>query len=111
VRQQLESWRAALSAVAGVYVIADRLTGKLCVGSATAGEGIWSRWCAYAATGHGGNRELKQLLQVEGDAYADNFQFGALEIADTHASQEDVLAREAHWKVLLLSCTHGYNSN
>ena len=111
VRQSVDSWRAALSAVAGVYVIADRATGKLYVGSATAGEGIWSRWCAYSATGHGGNRELKVLLNSKGGEYADNFQFGVLEVADSHASQEDVLARESYWKSLLLSREHGYNAN
>lgn len=111
VRQQVESWKAALSAVAGVYVITDRLTGKLYVGSATAGEGIWSRWCAYSTTGHGGNRELRLLLEAEGEAYAENFQLGILEIADTHASQEDILARESYWKDLLQSREHGYNAN
>ena len=61
VRQAVHSWRAALSAVSGVYLISDRASGKLYVGSATAGEGIWSRWCAYSSTGHGGNIELKAL--------------------------------------------------
>ncbi len=111
VKQEVESWRSALGSVAGVYVIADRRTGKLYVGSATAGEGIWSRWCAYSATGHGGNRELKDLLRKEGSSYAENFQFGILEIADTHASKEDVLRRESRWKELLLTRDHGYNAN
>lgn len=111
VKQSVDSWKAALSAVAGVYVIADVLSGKLYVGSATAGEGIWSRWCAYSATGHGGNAELKALLDARGAAYAENFQFGILEIADTHASTEDVLKREAYWKRLLLTREHGYNAN
>lgn len=111
VRQQVESWKVALSAISGIYVIADRATGKLYVGSATAGEGIWSRWCSYSVTGHGGNRELVRLLKEKGDAYADNFQFGILEIVDTHASQEDILTRESYWKDLLQSRTHGYNAN
>ena len=82
------------------------------MGSATAGEGIWSRWCAYSATGHGGNIELKALLNREGSEYADNFQFSVLEIADTHASQDDVLERETFWKQMLLSRTpYGYNAN
>lgn len=111
VKQSVDSWRAALSAVAGVYVIADRLTGKLYVGSATAGEGIWSRWCAYSATGHGGNKEVVAVLDANGSDYAENFQFGILEIADTHASQDDVLKREAYWKQLLLTREFGYNAN
>lgn len=111
VKQSVDSWRAALSAVAGIYVVADRATGKLYVGSATAGEGIWNRWCAYSACGHGGNRELKALLDKAGIEYADNFQFGVLEVADSHASQEDVLKRESYWKELLLTRLHGYNAN
>jgi hypothetical protein len=112
VRQAVESWRSALANVAGVYVIADRCTGKLYVGSATGGEGIWSRWCAYSETGHGDNAELIDLLQKEKDRYAENFQFGVLEIADTHATTDDVLRRESHWKDLLLSrVPHGYNAN
>jgi hypothetical protein len=111
VEQSVDSWRAALSAVSGVYVIADRQTGKLYVGSATAGEGIWSRWCAYSRTGHGGNLELVALLEREGREYAEHFQFGVLETADSRASTEDILARESYWKELLQSRAHGYNSN
>jgi hypothetical protein len=112
VNQAIESWRSALVNVAGVYVIADRHTGKLYVGSASGGEGMWSRWCAYSLTGHGGNRDLKDLLKTEGDAYSQNFQFGVLEIADTHASTDDVLRRESYWKELLLTrAPHGHNAN
>ncbi len=111
VQQQVASWKAALANVAGVYVIADRASGKLYVGSATGDEGIWSRWCAYSQTGHGGNRELRRLLRDKGIAYAENFQFGVLEIADTHASDDDVLQRESRWKELLLTRDHGYNAN
>lgn len=111
VNESVESWRVALSHVAGVYLIADRKTGRLYVGSATSGEGIWSRWCSYSRTNHGGNKELKNLLDREGESYAENFQFGILEIADTHASVEDVLSRELRWKELLLTKEYGYNAN
>ncbi len=112
VQQGIDSWRSALSSVGGVYLIADRHTGMLYIGSATGGSGIWSRWSAYSASGHGGNRELRDLLKREGEDYAENFQFGVLEIADTHASAEDVMRREAYWKKLLLTrVPHGYNAN
>ena len=112
VSQRVDSWKAALSAVSGVYVISDIATGKLYVGSATAGEGIWSRWGSYSSSGHGGNKELRILLEREGNQYANNFRFGVLEIADTHASNDDVLKRESYWKDLLLSrAPHGYNAN
>ena len=111
VRQGIASWKTALSHVAGVYVISDRLTGRLYVGSATGQEGLWSRWRAYSSNGHGGNRELRDLLSEKGERYADNFQYSVLEIADTHTSDKDVLEREAYWKSVLLSRDHGLNRN
>ena len=111
VKQEIASWKGALSNVAGVYVVADRETGKLYVGSATGDEGIWGRWRAYSATGHGENQELQQLLDNKGEDYAENFQFGILEIAGTDASDDDVLKRESRWKELLLTREHGYNAN
>lgn len=108
VEQRIASWRSALASVGGVYVIADRFTGKLYVGSASGEGGIWDRWCSYAATGHGGNRELLDLLREKGAEYAEHFQFGILEIA---SPQVDILARESHWKRLLGSRGHGYNRN
>lgn len=53
VDQDVPSWRAALSAVAGIYLITDMKTGKVYVGSATGDGGIWTRWSQYAATGLG----------------------------------------------------------
>lgn len=111
MQEDNEAWKAALSGVAGVYVIVDRETGKLYIGSATSEMGIWGRWREYSATGHGGNRELKKLLKAKGDDYAENFQYGILEIADTHATAEYVLQRESRWKTLLMTRTHGYNVN
>ena len=111
VGQEIASWKGALSNVAGVYVIADRATGKLYVGSATGDEGLWNRWQAYSATGDGGNRELRRLLRDKGSDYAKNFQFGILEIVGTDASDGDVRERESQWKELLLTREHGYNAN
>ena len=111
VRQGVESWKAALSSVAGVYLIADANTGRLYVGSATGEGGIWQRWAQYAASGHGGNKELVQLLGEAGHERAASFRFSILEIADTHTSQADVLSRESHWKRVLLTREHGHNAN
>lgn len=111
VRQQLQSWKTALSNVAGVYLIADTMTGKQYVGSAYSDVGIWERWCAYAGTGHGGNKELRQLLSDKGDDYAINFLFTILEVIDLNASKEYVTSREGHWKDALLTRQYGYNSN
>ena len=111
VNQHIESWYAALSNVSGVYLITDTKTGKLYVGSATGSGGIWQRWCDYAHDGHGGNQGLQQVLSEQGQDYAVNFRYSILEIADTHASSDDVLARESYWKTLLCSKEHGYNGN
>jgi hypothetical protein len=111
ITQNIQSWNGALANVSGVYLITDTKTGKLYVGSATGDGGIWKRWSEYAENGHGGNKELVSLLQEKGEKYADNFQYSVLEIADTHSSANDVLARESYWKDVLCSREHGYNAN
>ena len=111
VGQSIESWRIALSNVAGVYVISETESGKLYVGSATGEGGLWQRWSQYAATGHGGNKELRELLRETGVKTAENLRFAVLEIADIHSSEKDVLRRESHWKEVLLTRQHGYNAN
>lgn len=111
VNQSLESWRTALSSVAGVYLISDTESGKLYVGSATGEGGIWQRWSGYSVTGHGGNKELVALMKEFGSESITGFRFTVLEIADTHASEKDVLARETHWKKVLLSREFGFNAN
>jgi len=54
-----------LAAVAGVYLIVDRKTGKQYVGSASGEGGILSRWRSYADTGHGGNKRLIDLAACD----------------------------------------------
>ena len=111
VSQQITSWRSALSNVGGVYVIMDRKEGKQYVGSAYGEGGIWGRWTAYVATGHGGNQELKKLLNKRGDKHAENFQFSILEVCDLNSSDEIILSRESHWKDVLMTRVFGYNRN
>lgn len=97
--------------MAGVYLITDTESGQLYVGSASGEGGIWERWAAYSANGHGGNAELRKLLRTAGPERANQFRYAVLEIADTHASREDILRREAHWKNILMSRAHGLNAN
>lgn len=111
VTRDIESWKGALKSVGGVYLIADRATGKLYVGSAVGEGGIWARWCSYAEDGHGGNTELKALLEANEPDYSKNLQFGILEIADTNSSIEEILERESRWKELLLTRKFGLNAN
>ncbi len=111
VSQRVPSWRAALSSVAGVYLITDTANGKAYVGSAYGDAGIWGRWSAYAATGHGGNVELRRVLREHGEDRAKGFRYAILEIADTHTDREGVFQRESHWKRMLLTREFGYNGN
>lgn len=109
VQQQIASWQKPLEHIKGVYLITDLQTGKHYVGKASGDVGIWSRWCHYAKNGHGGNVELRKLLETEGLQYAHNFQYTILEIADTHASETDILRRETHWMNALQTRRFGLN--
>ncbi|SDT18766.1 GIY-YIG nuclease family protein [Pseudomonas oryzae] len=111
VRSAPESWRTALSSVAGVYLISDTVSGKLYVGSATGGAGIWQRWVQYADTGHGGNVELIDLMNAGGTDRLTGFRYSILEIADVSESPENMRKRESHWKEILMTRMHGFNSN
>jgi hypothetical protein len=111
VRQDNSSWRSALANVAGVYVIVDSESGLQYVGSAYGGVGLWQRWAAYVHSGHGGNKELRDLLKKKGAGYAQNFQFSVLEVCDIKASPEYVRARECHWKMVLMTREFGLNRN
>ena len=111
IRQDNPSWRSALANIAGVYVISDGKTGSQYVGSAYGGIGIWQRWSEYANTGHGGNKELKQLLRDNGKDYAKSFQFALVEVCDINAGIDFILSRERHWKDVLMTREFGLNSN
>ncbi len=111
VRENLPSWKSALSNVSGVYVITDNETGKHYIGSAYGEGGIWQRWVAYAKNGHGGNRELKQLLKSKGHDYVQHWQLSILEVCDLNANEEFVISRESHWKDVLRTREFGYNMN
>lgn len=111
VKKSLSDWQSALSSVAGVYLIADKSSGKLYVGSATGEGGIWQRWAEYATNLHGNNRQLIELKKQFGEVPFENFYFSILEIADTHSSENEILVRESHWKNVLLTRQFGYNDN
>ncbi len=107
--QKIESWHGALSNVKGVYLITDTTSGKHYVGKASGNQGIWQRWLSYAQNGHGGNVELKRVLKSHGNNHMRHFQYAILEIADTHASDGDILARETYWINVLKSRDFGLN--
>lgn len=112
VRQNVESWRSALSSVKGIYLITDVETGKLYVGKADGEDGIWGRWSIYATTNHGHNAALREEFGI--DALPDrqnDLRFSVLEIADLHTMKQELSERENHWKEILMSRLHGYNRN
>jgi len=98
------SWVTALSAVNGIYLIRDRSTGLLYVGSAYGTDGIFGRWKIYSRNGHGGNKKLKLLNPV-------NFEFSILEIAPPNSSASEVIERENKWKNRLGTIIYGLNDN
>jgi len=113
VSNQKTDWRVALQNQKGIYLIADKKTGKKYVGSAYGDYGIWARWCCYADTAHGGNDALVDLIEKEGTEYArDNFQLSILEVWPMKTDDETIIYRESFWKdVLLTRGEFGYNKN
>jgi hypothetical protein len=108
VREEIKSWKTALSNVKDVYVIADKSTGKLYVGKADGEKGIWQRWIDYTKNGHGEDKKLKEKIESNGQEYANNWQFSILRVCDIDAN-EDIGKKEEHWKEVLLTRKYGYN--
>jgi hypothetical protein len=113
VRNDRPDWKAALENMKGIYLITDTKTGRRYVGSAYGAHGIWSRWCSYVASGHGGNVELQSLVSDPSLEYSRmNFRFALLEHRPSRTSDDVVLARETFWKrILLTRGEHGLNRN
>lgn len=105
-------WIAALSGQKAVYLITDMSNGKLYVGSATGkSEMLLQRWKNYVENGHGGNKELKDLVEREGFDYVKkNFQYSILENFNSKVDDNYILERESWWKDTLQSRTFGYNA-
>lgn len=116
-----DEWRTALRSRKGVYLISDKLTGKLYVGSAYGADGILGRWTTYLTSGYDKNEvengqypniELQKLVREKGLSYIkENFQYSILETFTDDVSDEYIIARESYWKEALLSRKFGYNAN
>jgi len=111
IEREEPKWKTALSSVKGVYIITDRSNGKIYVGSAYGEDSFWSRWSLYAKNGHGGNKELKKIIDEKGREYASNFQFSILEVRAPTTDKDEIQKRESHWKNVLKSREFGYNEN
>jgi len=112
-KNERTNWKTALENVKGVYVIADKETGKKYVGSAYGNTGIWSRWSSYMDTGHGGNKKLVGLIKGAGLEYArKNFRITLIEWWLFKTDDRTIKLRENFWKeALLTKGKHGYNVN
>ena len=108
-------WHDALSSVKAVYVITDRSTGRLYVGSASSdADGLWTRWSSYANLSDptGGNKEMIELKNQYGAEHIiRNFSYSILEIFDKKASRDTGLDRESYWKGVLRTIEFGMNDN
>ena len=74
---------------------------------------LLGRWWNYAENGHGGNKELKALVEERGLEYVkDNFRYSILDIYKSTTDDETIIARESWWKnILLTRGDYGYNAN
>lgn len=113
ISRQKRDWVNALSNQKAVYLITDNHTGKQYVGSATSESGmLLARWTNYVANGHGGNKELKTLVDEKGFDYVrENFQFSILENYNSKVDDGVILSRESWWKSALRTREFGYNKN
>lgn len=113
VRNGRQDWRVALETTKGIYLIKDTATLRRYVGSAHGENGIWSRWSNYVETGQGENVELRNLVRENGLGYCqEHFRFALLKDHRIGTADNIILAREAHWKrVLITSGADGLNRN
>jgi hypothetical protein len=87
-------WRAAIEQWRGIYYIFDLSDGRGYVGSAYGAENLLGRWLNYAATGHGGNRLLR-------DRDPRQFRFTILQRLSPDLDAGDVVRLESTWKARL----------
>jgi hypothetical protein len=113
VRNERVDWKVALESIAGIYLITDIKTGRRYVGSAYGEQGVWSRWCSYIGSGHGGNVELRSLVTDPTLDYCRaNFRFALLEHRSNRSPDHVILDRETFWKrILLTRGEYGLNRN
>ena len=98
-------WRAAIAEWRGIYYIFDVHDGKGYVGSACGRQNILGRWLNYAASGHGGNRLLRERDPK-------NFRFSILQRVSPDMDEADVVRVESTWKERLHTrAPRGLNDN
>ena len=110
---RFKNWQTALENQKAVYLITDTATNRRYVGSAYGDNMLLGRWRNYAENGHGGNKELKALVEERGlDYVKNNFRYSILDIYKSTTDDETIIARESWWKEILLTRgDYGYNAN
>ncbi|MFC7458744.1 GIY-YIG nuclease family protein [Brachybacterium sp. GCM10030267] len=98
------AWRTALSSVVGIYLITDTRDGRQYIGKADGAESIRQRWSAYAANGHGGNVELRNVDPS-------SFRYSILRVFDPATPTRVIDEAESHFKLALDTRKHGLNRN
>lgn len=114
ISRNKKDWIAALENQKAVYLIRDTNNGKLYVGSATGENGmLLQRWKSYVSNGHGGNKELLDILNTQGFDYMKKyFQYSILENYNSRVDKQIILSRESWWKETLgTRVPFGYNCN
>jgi hypothetical protein len=86
-----DSWRQALSYWRGVYYIFDTSLKQGYVGFASGSDNLLGRCKDYAASGHGGNRLLRQRNP-------EHFELSLLEPVSPDMDGSEVIATERLWK-------------
>ena len=98
-------WQATLAEWRGIYYIFDASDGRGYVGSAYGTDNLLGRWRNYAASGHGGNRLLRER-DPQG------FHFTILELVSPTMDADEVVRRENTWKERLHTRKpYGLNDN
>jgi len=98
------TWKTALSAVKGIYLLTCPKTKEQYVGKASGPDGFWGRWMEYYQTGHGGNVAMKARNLSD-------YQISILDICSLFATEPEILALESLWKQKLQSREMGLNRN
>lgn len=99
------AWKSALSHWRGIYYIFDTSGGQGYVGSAYGDSNLLGRWLEYAASGHGGNRLLRQRDPR-------HFRFTILQRVSPDMEADEVIRLEGTWKDRLHTHPpHGLNEN
>ncbi|MCW3005272.1 MAG: nuclease family protein [Conexibacter sp.] len=98
------AWRSSLREWRGIYLISDSSDGRGYVGAAYGAENILGRWLEYGASGHGGNKLLRERN-------ANNFQFSILQRVSPDMPSDEVIRLEQSWKNRLHTREFGLNEN